>query len=88
MLTALLPLHQPIKIVDEVITFLGMPLAYVACKKCFAKTLQGVWDFWEHKPPFSLLSPTVNLSLLHTPGFRFVWPHCASGAGTWHLVTA
>ena len=30
-----------------------------------------------------LLSPAINLSLLPTPTFQFVWPHCMSGTRTW-----
>ena len=33
--------------------------------------------------PFSLHGPAMNFFLLQTPVFRFVWPHCASGTGTW-----
>ena len=33
------------------------------------------FGFWgEYEPPVSLLGPVINLSLLQTPMFWFVWP--------------
>ena len=32
--------------------------------------------------PFSFLGPALNISLLQTLTFQFVWPHCASGTQT------
>ena len=35
--------------------------------------------FGGHEPPVSLHGPAINLSLLHTPTLRFVWPRCEPG---------
>ena len=43
----------------------------------------GVWDIVGHETPVSLHGPEINLSLLQTPTFQFVWPHCASGTWTY-----
>ena len=37
--------------------------------------------------PFSMCGPAMNLFLPQTAVFRFVWPHCASGRGTWAWET-
>ena len=39
----------------------------------------GILGFLSISHPLSLLVPAINLSLLQTPTFQFVWPHCASG---------
>ena len=39
-------------------------------------------DVLGHEPPVSLHDPEINLSLLQTLMFRFVWPHCVLGTYT------
>ena len=38
-----------------------------------------VWDFLSTSHMFSLYGPAINLFLLQTLMFQFIWPHCASG---------
>ena len=47
-------------------------------KKFYQKTLVLGW----REPPTSLHGSAINLALLRTLTFQFVWPHCASG--TWN----
>ena len=49
-------------------------------EECFAETLWEALGFLEQEPPVFLHDPAINLSLLQTLIFQFVWPHCASGA--------
>ena len=60
----------------EVITYSGMPFLLLAFKNALLKhfgEFELFWGLTSH--PFSLLGPAINLSLLQTPTFRFVWPH-------------
>ena len=42
------------------------------------------WIYQSINPSFGLVClQQVNLCLLQTPVFQFVWPHCASGTQTW-----
>ena len=43
----------------------------------------GISSLLSMSYPFSLLGPAINLSLLQTLMFQFVWSHCASGTWTW-----
>ena len=52
-------------------------------ERCFAETLQG---FGGYMPLLSLKDPAISLSLLQTPTFRFVLPHCVRHTNV-HLVT-
>ena len=49
---------------------------------CFAEILQAVPGILNTGYWFSLLSPALNLSLLQTPTFWFVWPDYVSGTLT------
>ena len=58
------------------------PPPYLAFIYALPKPLGSSGFFLEHEPPISLHGPAINLSLLHTPMFQFVWPHYASGTRT------
>ena len=47
--------------------------------KNFSLKTNGEFGLWSPSHPFSLLGPARNLSLLQTPLFRLVWPHCVGG---------
>ena len=47
--------------------------------KCFAKPLGGLKVFQGMSHLVSLYGLAINLSLLQTPTFQFVWPHHALG---------
>ena len=55
-------------------------------KKMLYNFVQGVQAFggegMEREAPVSLCGPVINLSLLQTPTFWLVCPHCASGTQT------
>ena len=45
-------------------------------------THKRVQGFEGHEPPTSFHGLAINLSLLQTPTFQFVWPHCVTGTNT------
>ena len=75
--STLLPHHQPITVYELITDPLTSHHPYLAL--CFAETFWGGQGFLRHKPPISLHSPAINLSLLQTLTFWCVWPHCALG---------
>ena len=78
--TTLLPHHQPLR--RKSCALQPSPLVMLPFKTLPWKPL-GSLDLLSLGCLFSLLGPAINLSLLHTPTFQFVWPHCASGTQTW-----
>ena len=61
---------------------LSTPLSHLAFKKALQFWFVEFMIFGGHKPPISLHGPAINLSLLQTPMFQFVWPHWESGSET------
>ena len=74
---ALLTHHQPIRRKSHTL----QPSPPILPIKTFPPKPSGSLGFWGTSHPFSLLGPAITLSMLQTPIFRFVWPHCA--LGTW-----
>ena len=58
-----------------------LPLPHLAFENALPKPSAELRVFLDHESPSSFHGPSINLSLLQTPPFRFVWPHCA--LGTW-----
>ena len=57
--------------------------SFIWLLKMLCRNLWGeLGVFFEHEPPVPLHGPAINLPLLQTPTFRFVWSHCASGKRT------
>ena len=50
--------------------------------KMLCRSPLRIGGIWGQEPPVFLHDPVINLSLLRTLAFRFVWPHCASGTRT------
>ena len=60
------------------------PPQLLAFKKALLKPFRELEAFQGKSHLVSLHGPAINLSLLHTLTFQFVWPHCTSG--TWTCV--
>ena len=71
--------HQPIRELSQLITDPGMPLPHVAFKHVLWKSLGVFMVFLSTSHLISLLGLAVNISLLQTPTFWFVWPACVLG---------
>lgn len=56
-----------------------MPLPLLALKNALQYWFGELGIFGGHEPPLSLHGPAINRSLIQTPTFQSVWPHCASG---------
>lgn len=61
-----------------------MPQSYLPFKDALPKTLGEREAFQGMSHPISSQGPAINLSLLQTPLFQFVWPLCT--LGTWTCV--
>ena len=73
--TTLLPHHQPIRRKSYTL----QPSPQILPVKTSPWKPSGNSVFLSMSHPFSLLGPAINLSLLQTLMFWFVWPHCVSG---------
>ena len=65
------------RIVHEFITYPTTSLAHLAFENALPKPLWEFWVFLWPEPPASLHGPAINLSLLQTQTFQFVWLHWA-----------
>ena len=54
-----------------------------AHKNFFPETHQGVQVFWAQATHSPCMALAINISLLQTLMFWFIWPHCVSGTWTW-----
>ena len=79
--TTLLPHHQWVRELCMSWSHSLRPhLPHLAFKNVWPNT-SGSSGLLGQKPPVSSYGPAINLSLLQTLTFQFVWPHCA--LGTW-----
>ena len=57
-------------------------LPHLAFKNALPKPFRELEAFQGMRRLVSLHGPAINLPLLQTPTFQFVWPHCALGTRT------
>ena len=79
----LLPHRQPVRELCMSWLFTLLPASLTWLLKVLCQNLELAETFQGKKYLFSWHGPALKLSLLQTPMFQFVWPHCALGTHTW-----
>ena len=80
--STLLPHRQPVRELCMSWLFTLLPASLTWLLKVLCQNLELAETFQGKKYLFSWHGPALKLSLLQTPMFQFVWPHCALGTQT------